>query len=125
MVQNFEDLLTWQKSRIFAAKIYEVTTIGKFTKDFKLSSQIQSAAVSIMSNIAEGFERGRLKEFYYFLGIAKASCGEVRSQLYIAKDISYIEESVFLQLRSDAIEISRMIAGLRSSVRNKIEKQKK
>lgn len=123
MVKNFEDLFTWQKARVLASKIYEISSSGRFTKDFKLSSQIQSAAVSIMSNIAEGFERGKLKEFYYFLGVAKASCGEVRSQLYVALDIQYIEESVFAQLKSDAQEISKMIGGLRSSVLKKIENQ--
>src|SRR5437764_14319480 len=124
MVKDFEDLFTWQKARILTAKIYELTSNGKFAKNFRLSSQIQSAAVSIMSNIAEGFERGRLTEFYYFLGVAKGSCGEVRSQLYVALDTQYIEESIFLHLKSDAREISKMIGGLRSSILKKIEARK-
>jgi len=73
-VERFEDLIAWQKARALTRAIYEVTRQGAFVKDFGLSGQIQRAAVSIMSNIAEGFERGGRGEFHQFLSTAKASC---------------------------------------------------
>ncbi len=86
-VAKFEDLIAWQKARELTCKIYQISRQGDFAKDFRLSGQIQSAAVSIMSNIAEGFERGGLGEFHQFLSTAKASCAELRSQLYVALDV--------------------------------------
>lgn len=88
-VVKFEDLIAWQKARELTRKIYQISRTGEFAKDFCLSSQIQSAAVSIMSNIAEGFERGGLGEFHQFLSTAKASCAEFRSQLYVALDVGH------------------------------------
>jgi len=88
-VGRFEDLIAWQKARELAKKIYEITRNDHFARDFGLSGQIQRTAVSIMSNIAEGFERDSRGDFHRFLTIAKASCAEVRSQLYIAFDIGY------------------------------------
>ena len=85
MVKSFEDLYIWQISRELVNLIYQLTSQKSFT-DFSLKDQIQRAAVSIISNIAEGFERGTKDEFLYFLYIAKGSCGEVRAQLYIALD---------------------------------------
>ena len=73
-VERFEDLIAWQKSRILTAEIYRMTKQGAIAKDFGLSGQIQRAAVSVMSNIAEGFDRNRLNEFHQFLSIAKGSC---------------------------------------------------
>jgi four helix bundle protein len=83
-------------------KIYQVSRTGEFAKDFRLSSQIQSAAVSMMSNVAEGFERGRLGEFHQFLSTAKASCAELRSQLYVALDVGYLDDRSFQDLRLQA-----------------------
>jgi four helix bundle protein len=80
-IERFEDLLAWQKARELTRKIYVITRQGAFAKDFGLTDQIQRAAVSIMSNIAEGHERGGAGEFYHFVSIAKASCAEVHSQL--------------------------------------------
>jgi four helix bundle protein len=80
-ISRFEDLIAWKKARILTRKIYSVSTVGKFGKDFGLRNQIQRAAVSIMSNIAEGYERGAYGEFHHFVSIAKASCAEVRCQL--------------------------------------------
>src|ERR1051325_6390084 len=94
-VGKFEDLIAWQKARELTRRIYEITRAGEFTKDFRLSGQIQSAAVSIMSNIAEGFERSGLGEFHQFLSTAKASCAELRSQLYVTLDVGYIDERTF------------------------------
>ena len=94
-VTKFEDLIAWQKARELARRVYEITRTEEFAKDFRLSAQIQSAAVSIMSNIAEGFERSGLREFHQFLSTAKASCAELRSQLYVALDVGYIDERTF------------------------------
>ncbi|PSQ92571.1 MAG: four helix bundle protein, partial [Bacteroidetes bacterium SW_4_67_19] len=80
---RFEDIESWQKARRLARRIYELTGNGDFARDFGLRDQIRRAAVSIMSNIAEGFERGSRREFARFLDIAKASAGEVRSPLYV------------------------------------------
>jgi len=89
-VKNFEDFEIWKEARALTREIYQLTRDSKFSKDFDLRNQIRRAAVSIMSNIAEGFERGGNQEFVQFLYVAKASCGEVRSQLYVALDQSYV-----------------------------------
>ncbi len=115
-IGKFEEIIAWQKARELTKAIYTVTRSDKFAKDFGLSGQIQRAAVSIMSNIAEGFERDTRGDFHRFLGIAKASCAEVRSQLYIALDIGYLNQADFQQLCSQAEEVARVIGGLRSSI---------
>jgi four helix bundle protein len=115
-VVKFEDLIAWQKARELTRRLYEITRTGEFAKDFRLSGQIQSAAVSIMSNIAEGFERSGLGEFHQFLSTAKASCAELRSQLYVALDVGYIDEHTFHDLRLQAEEVGRIIGGLRVSI---------
>lgn len=115
-VERFEDLIAWQKSRELANMIYRLTNDGGFAKDFGFRDQIRRAAVSVMSNIAEGFERGSRADFHRFLVIAKASCGEVRSQLYLAKDIGYMDEKEFQQAMALADEVSKIIGGLRRSV---------
>jgi four helix bundle protein len=120
-IERFEDLIAWQKARELTREIYQITRQGAFVKDFGLSGQMQRAAVSIMSNIAEGFERGGRGEFHQFLSMAKASCAEVRSQLYVAFDIGYLGQSKFNQLLTQAEEVGRIVGGLRVSV----EKQKK
>ncbi len=114
--QCFEDRLAWQKARLLTKEIYQATQGAPFAKDYGLSGQIQRAAVSIMSNIAEGFERGNPGDYQRFLAIAKASCGEVRSQLYVALDIGYISQTEFAQLRDLATEVSRMTSSLLSAV---------
>ena len=115
-VERFEDLIAWQKARALTAEIYRVTNQGGFARDFGLRDQIRRAAVSAMSNIAEGFERNRPTEFHHFLSIAKASCGEVRSQLYVALDAGYLNREAFATLFSQAEEVSKIIGGLRASV---------
>ena len=114
--ERFEDLLAWQKARALTKEIYLLTRLEPFARDYGLSGQIQRAVVSIMSNIAEGFERSNPGDFQRFLLIAKASCGEVRSQLYIASDIGYITEIEFNRLRDLAVEVSRIISGLLAAV---------
>jgi four helix bundle protein len=113
-IERFEDLKVWQKSREMNLKIYMLSNKGTFAKDFGLRDQIRRASVSILSNIAEGFERNGNKEFGQFLSIAKASAGEVRTQLYIAKDLEYINEEEFSETVSGLLEISKMINGLMS-----------
>ncbi len=111
-ISKFEDLEVWQKARILNQNVYEIIYRGKFSKDYKLRDQINGSCGSMMDNMAEGFERGGTKEFVYFLGIAKGSAGEVRSQLYRALDRKYIEKEKFSELYKIAEEISRMINGL-------------
>ncbi len=115
-VERFEDLIAWQKARALTRVIYEVTRQGEFAKDYGLRGQIQRAAVSIMSNIAEGFERGGRNEFHQFLSTAKASCAEVRSQLYVAIDVGYFDKSTFERVLEQAEEVARIVGGLRASV---------
>ena len=115
-VERFEDLIAWQKVRQLTADIYRVTSQGGFSKDFGLRDQIRRASVSVMSNIAEGFDRGSRGEFHQFLVIAKASCAEVRSQLYVALDVGYIVQEIFSNLNSSTEELSRIIGGLRAAV---------
>lgn len=116
---RFEDLIAWQKTRLLTAAVYRVSEEGKFAKDFGLRGQIQRAAVSIMSNIAEGFERGRPNEFHHFLSIAKGSCAELRSHLYVALDVHYLQPETFSQLFPGAEEVGRIIGGLRTSIERK------
>ena len=118
-VERFEELIAWQKARTLTSDVYKVTGQGMFSKDFGLKDQMRRAAVSIMSNIAEGFERGRPAEFHQFLSVAKASCAELRSQLYIALDAGYVSESLFDELMIKAVEVGRIIGGLRSAVERK------
>lgn len=110
--ENFEDIDAWKKARELTKTIYQISSCGGFAKDFGLGDQIRRAAVSIMSNIAEGFERGGDKEFLQFLAIAKGSAGEVRSQLYIALDVGYLTSDDFNQLHQLVNQTSRLIVGL-------------
>ncbi|WP_447977947.1 four helix bundle protein [Candidatus Nitrospira bockiana] len=117
-IERFEDLVAWQKARSLARSVYEVTTHGTFIKDFSLSAQIQRAAVSIMSNVAEGFERSRPAEFHQFLSVAKGSCAEVRSHLYVALDAGHLNQKKFAELLAQAEEVGRII-GLRASLKSR------
>ena len=124
-IERFEDLIAWQKARKLTKEIYKITKQGAFAKDFGLSGQMQRASVSSMSNIAEGFERGGRGEFQQFLSIAKASCAEVRSLLYVALDIDYLKKDKFERKLEQAEEVGRIIGGLRSSVERQRKTQKK
>lgn len=106
---KFEDIIVWQKAGALTLNVYKVFNN---CRDFSFRDQIHRAAVSIMNNIAEGFERKTNKEFIYFLYIAKGSCAEVRSMLYIAFKLSYITEIEFKNCYNNSIEISKMISGL-------------
>lgn len=110
---SFEEIVSWQKSRELNVEIYKITnSCDLFHKDFGLRDQIRRASISISSNIAEGFERQTTKEFIRFLYIAKASAGEVRSQLYLAFDLKYIDDKEFNELKLKINEVSKLISGL-------------
>jgi len=110
-IEKFEDMEVWQTARMLVKATYQATTHGAFARDFGLRDQIQRVAVSIMSNIAEGFERGSNKDFCHFLLIAKASAGEVRSLLYVALDLGYIDALTHERLDEQVGSLSRQTAG--------------
>ena len=118
-INRFEDLIAWQKARVLTSEIYKITKKGSFARDYELIKQIRKSAVSIMSNLAEGFERGKVTEFHQFISIAKGSCAEVRCQLYIAKDAEHIDNRAFSDLMKNAEEVGRIIGGLRKAVGRK------
>ncbi|MGZ8489880.1 MAG: four helix bundle protein [Candidatus Binatia bacterium] len=111
-VKNFEDLEIWKDARLLTKAIYQMTKDTRFSKDFALRDQIRRASMSVMSNIAEGFERGGNQEFVQFLYGAKASCGEVRSQVYVALDQSYVASTAVNELTNSFKRLSSMISNL-------------
>ena len=113
-IKSFEGILAWQKARELNKEIYLITNEGLFFKDFGLRDQIRKASISIMSNIAEGFERRGDKEFIRFLNIAKGSCAELRTQLYAAIDIGYIDEEKFKSLMSLANDTGKLLQGFKN-----------
>ena len=117
--KKFEEIECWRKARELTRRIYKASGDTPFARDFSLKDQIRRASVSVMSNIAEGFERGRSSEFHQFLSIAKASCAELRSQLYVALDVGYLGEEAFDRLMSMAIEVGQIVGGLRKSVEHR------
>jgi four helix bundle protein len=118
-VNRFEDLIAWQKARALTGTIYKATRQKSFASDYALVRQIQRAAVSIMSNIAEGFERHNPTDFHQFLSIARASCAEVRSHLYIASDVGYLFQVQSSELQKSTKEVSRIICGLQTYIRSR------
>ena len=119
MSLQFEDLDVFQEARLLTKEIYQASKGGPFYSDKSLVDQIRRASISILSNIAEGFERNSNPEFIKFLGYAKGSCGEVRAQLYAALDQNYLNESEFLSLKDRCIRISKQIAGFQKYLRSK------
>ena len=111
-ISKFEDIEAWQLAREMTKAIYAISNDGAFARDFGLRDQIRRASVSIMSNIAEGFERGGDREFFQFVSLAKGSSGEVRAQLYVALDAGYIDQQTFSRLSDMTTQINRMLAGL-------------
>jgi four helix bundle protein len=101
---------------VFTKVVYHIIGVGQFAADRGLSWQIQRAAVSVMANLAEGFERTGFTEFHRFVVIAKASCAEVRSLLYVALDAGYLEQPTFDQLMEQANEVARLTGALRASL---------
>ena len=111
-IVRFEDLDAWKIARELTRDVYRITRAERFSRDFGLRDQIRKASVSVMSNIAEGFERDGNREFCNFLSIGKGSAGEVRSQLYVALDQDYITRDEFDVIYVKAKESGRVIAGL-------------
>ncbi len=115
--ERFEDIDAWKKARELTREVYAASKDEPFSRDFALRNQIRKATISVMSNIAEGFERGGTREFIQFLSIAKASAGEVQSQLYIALDQGYLSEDACRRVMSLAEETGRIIGGLMKYLR--------
>jgi four helix bundle protein len=111
-VDKFEDLEVWRQARQLTVQIYALARHGDFAKDYGFRDQICRAAVSIVSNVAEGFERRSNSQFLQFLDIAAGSAGELRAQLYIALDLGYVTQAQFQDAFSAAVSISKMLASL-------------
>jgi four helix bundle protein len=123
-IERFEDIKAWQEARVLVKMVYAVVDSDQhFGSDYKFRGQIHSAAVSVMSNIAEGFSRRSTKEFIQFLFIAKGSVAEVQSQLYVALDQSYINEEKFNELYSKSDEVAHLISGFIRYLLNKDKPQ--
>lgn len=110
-IEKFEDIEAWQLVRSATRLVYAASSNSVFCRDFALVDQIRRASISVMSNLAEGFERSGNREFIQFLSVAKGSCGEVRSQLHIALDQEYIDQSTFDAIANVLLETSKKISG--------------
>jgi four helix bundle protein len=115
-MREFEDLVVWQRARVLCRQIHEVAGAGAFSRNFGLRDQICRAALSVMSNVAEGFGRYGRIEFRRFILIARGSLFEVRSQLYVALDLGYITESAHQDLNRACAEVERLLSALRNSL---------
>jgi four helix bundle protein len=118
-IERFEDIVG-QKARELTKMIYQISEIRPFFTDFALRNQIRKASLSVMSNIAEGYDRNRNPEFLYFLRVAKASCGEVRSQVYVAMDVGHIDKDISMSLLDATTEVARLIRRLQDSIKRKM-----
>ena len=113
-IEKFEDIIAWQKARVLTNEVYNL--FGK-CREYSFRDQIQRASLSIMNNIAEGFGRKGDKEFKRFLCIAKGSCDELQSMLYIALDREYINKESFSDIYKISFEVSRLVIGLKKSIK--------
>ena len=122
-ITRFEDIEAWQESRILAKYVYDaINRSEQFRKDFRLANQIQGAAISVMSNIAEGFSRKGHKEFIQFLFISKSSAAEVQSQLYLALDQKYISKETFETVYNQAEKVAKMNSGFIKYLKSQLNK---
>jgi four helix bundle protein len=110
-IEKFEELEVWKASINLCAEIYKLTNTELFSKDFGLKDQIRRASVSVPSNISEGFERDSKKQFLYFLAIAKGSCGELRTQLRIARMLNYLNEEEYILINEKALSTIKQLGG--------------
>jgi four helix bundle protein len=115
-LSRFEDLKVWQKSKTLSVEVYRICRTGALSRDFGLRDQMQRASVSVMSNIAEGYERYSRPEFKHFLSISRGSVAELRSQLYLANELGYVKEEDFQRLLISCTELTRMLTSLRKSL---------
>jgi four helix bundle protein len=111
MARKFEEIEVWQMARVLVRDIYSLTQNDKIRRNYSLTDQIQRAALSVMNNIAEGFERYSSKEFIFLLNVSKGSVGEVRSMLYVLSDLKLIEGTQFQTLQERTLSISKSLAG--------------
>ena len=117
---NFKHLRVWQDAITLAADIYKISNTSTFSRDFNLRDQIRRSVISVSSNIAEGEERGTVKETIYFFNIAKGSIAETISQLHIAKNIGYLDDLSFKQLEDQAEKVR---ASLKNLIKNKMTRR--
>ncbi len=117
-VKSFEDLHIFETARKLCGEVWNLTRTGPVAKDFTFTTQIRCSALSILSNIAEGFERNSRKEFIQFLSIAKGSCGELRAQLLVAMDQEYLSQEKHEQLRTTCLQLNAGLANLMKYLRN-------
>lgn len=110
-IERFEEIKAWQQAKELVTTVYRLSENGRFAQDYGLRDQIRRAAISVMSNIAEGFERGSDKDFQRFLYMAKGSAGEVRSHLFLAKELGYLTTDEFGSLRNQAEDVSKSLSG--------------
>jgi four helix bundle protein len=115
-ITKFEDLIAWQEARLLVKMIYKITAEGAFSKDFGMRDQIQRASVSVMPNIAEGFDCESTAEFARFLGIARRSAVEVQSLLYAALDVEHIKQDIFKSYYEQAKKCKALIGGLKQGI---------
>ena len=120
-VERFEDLICWQKARVLVREIYSLTRHDHFSRDFRLRDQLRSAAVSVMSNIAEGFARFHKRDFIRFLDIAQSSAAEVSSLLYVVVDQNLVQQSDIQKIRQLTDDTRKVTLGLLRYVKKSIE----
>ena len=117
-IDRIEDILVWQKAKSLTVEIYKASNHGNFARDFGLRDQIRRAAVSIPSNIAEGFGRGGNREFLQFLSIAKGSLFELKTQLIIANEIGYLDNEIFIKISNDSDVVGKMLTSFMNYLSN-------
>ncbi len=117
-IDRIEDIIVWQKAKSLTVEIYKASNHGNFARDFGLRDQIRRAAVSIPSNIAEGFGRGGNREFLQFLSIAKGSLFELKTQLIIANEIGYLDNEIFIKISNDSDEVGKMLTSFMNYLSN-------
>ena len=118
-IQNFEDIEAWKEARNLNKLIYQITTRDPFKRDFGLTAQIQRASISVMANIAEGFDMQTDKEFIQYLSIASSSASEIQSHLYAALDLAYIREEKFKTLYDQTTKVKKLINGFIAYLKGK------
>jgi len=118
-INRFEELEVWKVAMNLCTKIYSLTNQDTFSKDYGLKDQIRRSAVSVPSNISEGYERDSQRQFIYFLVIAKGSCGELRTQLTIANNLKYIDNEKYKNLINECISVSKQLAGFINYLKTK------
>ncbi len=117
-IEKIEDIIVWQKAKSLTIDIYKASNHGSFAKDFGLRDQIRRAAVSIPSNIAEGFGRGGNREFLQFLSISKGSLFELKTQLIIANEIGYLDDEIYSRISNEIDEVGKMLTSFMNYLSN-------